>query len=152
MQRRVRLVLDLVDQLEGDDFPILMRRPPDSRVPADAELLVQHPGADRVTGGGHDVSLSGLSDAGSAASTGIQTHGMIGARRLSVAPLPAGMSIGLTGNLSLWVAHGGDQQLVGRVVGQLAVDQALGMTPTKVPPCSWTERATSPIRPTLPPP
>jgi len=70
----VRLVLGLgrVDQLEGDDFPILIRRPPDSRVPADAELLVQRPGADRVAGGGHDVSLSGLSDAGGAASTG--TH------------------------------------------------------------------------------
>jgi hypothetical protein len=38
----VRLVLGLgrVNKLEGDDFPILMRRPPDSRVPADAELLV----------------------------------------------------------------------------------------------------------------
>ena len=42
----VRLMLGLgrVDELEGDDFPILMRRSPDSRVPPDAELVVQRLG------------------------------------------------------------------------------------------------------------
>jgi hypothetical protein len=83
----VRLVLGRgrVDKLEGDDSPILMRhaRPPDSRVPADAELSCSVQGS-------IESPLVAVTSAYPASRTlevqgapGIHSYGMIGLRRWS---------------------------------------------------------------------